>query len=164
MYRPNIGVRVLRADGIVPIARPDLAREAVLSWFKTMPSETQASAPPTPDMLSGETVLRFPAPSEIRFEVTPGKHRLTGRYGILARDWKPGGANFSAILRVPGKEDVVVFESHLDPVQLKVDQRLKYLKALFEASAPATLILRTDPGPGPGSPSHETVWSEIEVH
>ncbi len=164
MYRANIGVKVLRADGIAPIARPDLAREATFSWFKTLPSEAQAAQPPTTDVLGGETVLLFRAPSEIRFEVAAGKHRLTGRYGILARDWQPGGADFSGVLRMPGREEVVVFEKHLDPIGVERDRRLNYLDAHFEAPVPATLILRTNLGPGPDSPSHETVWSEIQVN
>src|SRR5258707_6075819 len=127
MYGANVGVRIMRADGIAMAAWPGLAKEMTSSCFRTMPSEAQAAYPRTTDALGGETVLLFRAPSEIRFEVAAGRHRLTGRYGILPRDWQPGGADFSAVLRMPGKEDVVVFERHLDPIGAPADQRLKHL-------------------------------------
>ncbi|HEV8111927.1 MAG TPA: glycosyltransferase [Planctomycetota bacterium] len=163
MYSDRIRVEILRTDGSAPRAKPELAMEAMFSWFKTVPSDARASAPVIPSVLRGREVLRVRAPSELRFAVGAGRHTLSGRFGIVPGDWRPGGADFSAVLQSPGREDVVVFHVHVDPTRRELDQRLKYLKASFEAPGPATLLLRTDPGSGNEPPSFETVWSEIEI-
>ncbi len=166
MYRDRIRVEVLRADDLAPVARPELAPEAMFSWFKTAPTDGVASAPVASTILRGQEVMLVRAPSELRFDVRAGAHTLSGRYGILPSDWgagHTGGADFSAVLRAPGHEDVVVFHVHVDPTRREIDQRLKYLKATFDSPAAASLLLRTEPGAGGEPPCVDTVWSAIQI-
>ena len=163
MYGDRIRVQVLRADELTPRTRPELAAEAMFSQFKTFPADATTSAPVTSAVMRRQDVLLVAAPSELSFDVAPGRHTLSGRYGILPSDWQPGGADFSVLLRSPGREDVVVFHVHVDPTRRELDQRLKYLKVEFEAPGPARLLLRTDPGPGNEPPSRATVWTAVAI-
>jgi len=161
----TIVVRVLRRNGIAPRVRTDLAAEALFSLFKTRPSDGRAALPFAFGHFLGTEVLLSPAPSEISFGVTAGAHTLRGRYGILPRNWqsgRTGGAVFSAVLRIPGREDVLVFEKLLDPTGIEADRRLRFLEVPFDAPAAGALLLRTEPGPGPG-PCRETAWTAVEV-
>jgi len=165
-YGERLRVQVLRADDLVPRARPDLADEALFSLFREQPSAHRAAGPPAMRTLRGRDVLLLRAPSELRFDVAAGEHALTARFGILASEWQagcPGGARFRAVLEVPGGDALVVFEKDVDPVRIEIDRRLKYLDVRFVAPAAGTLSLRTEPGTGGGTPCTETVWTDVAI-
>ncbi len=166
MYERSFGVRIERADSIAPPPRPDLERTLTYSLFPTPPADVVSARPPGRGLLSGEEALLLSASAQLAFDVAPGAHRLTGRFG-LSDTQPPGkaadGALFRAVLSRPGQDDVVLFERRLDPIERAEDRRLQSVDLRFEATGPSRLVLRSEAGPKAREGRDKSCWSAIRI-
>ena len=166
MFVPQMRLRVVQADRIVPRDAGHMRTFLEYSMFDALPIRVQTSSS-SPIILDGEEALLVHTPSELVFEVAPGRHVLTGKYGLFPRAYLEGrtdGATFSVELSTQaGQDSHALFEEFIDPARDEAQRGLIDLRILFENRSPAHLILRTGPGPQQDATHDLALWSAIRI-
>jgi hypothetical protein len=169
MYVGRIGVTILRDDGIVPNPRTDLRADLETSLFATPPIEIRSGAPRRRGVV-GDVAMRpglvLHAPSEMRIESPSGQHTLRIEFGFAADAAPEGpsdGAEFSVRLRRRDGSEVVLFRRFLVPNRPPIEWRPEEAEIRFHIGEPASLLLRTDPGPSGDARGDWTAWCSIAL-
>jgi hypothetical protein len=167
MIAPHVRLRLVQADRLIPRDSRQLRDALAYPMFETTPVSVEGPSPRVQVMVDGNETLLVRTPSVMTFDVAPGKHVLTGKYGLLERSYTEGstdGATFSVTLRPKeGKGSRVLFKVFLEPQRVEADRGLIDMRVPFESDTPAQLLLRTGPGPR-NDPTHDlTLWSAIRI-
>lgn len=163
----TIAVRIQRADDLVPRPVTDVERIARYPMFTTPPTRLSTKFPWYPAEVEGRSVLVVHAPSDMVFDVKPGRWKLTGEYGILNGAWESGvtdGVNFAVVTTdEKGKEAQPIFKRLLQPVTIERDRGVQTVELEFDAPRRTPLFLRTRPGPMADTNSDWAWWSKVEL-
>ena len=165
-WRPEVGIRVLRADHLVPTVGEVRARELRCAMFETLPDQVYSRSGLRQVSNRLRTALVVHAPGFVRYDLEAGLYRVTGKFGIDPQAVSArctDGAIFQVL--VLGENDAIdkVFEKALDPVANPDDRRLQPLDVEVELPAPAKLFLRTLTGPDNDASCDWTEWTEVRV-
>lgn len=165
LLEETIGVRVERADDLVPEPVKDVERIDRFPMFDTVPLRVTTRFPWYTADIGGETVLVVHAPADVAYDLRPGRWRLTGRYGILDEAWEKrltDGVNFALVtLDDEGKEHLPLFKRLLDPVNKERDRGAQELDLQIELPHRALVYLRTRPGPLADTNSDWAWWTKL---
>ncbi|MBK7875427.1 MAG: hypothetical protein IPJ77_06700 [Planctomycetes bacterium] len=161
-----IDVRIVRADDLVPRPVTDVERVARYPMFTTAPVRLSTRFPWYPAEVAGESVLVVHAPSDMTFDVRPGRWKVTGTFGILDGAWETGvtdGVNFAVVLLDErGKEQAPVFKRLLQPVGVERDRGPQTFELELDVPRRMPVYLRTRPGPMADTNSDWAWWSKLE--
>jgi hypothetical protein len=166
MLCPSIAVRVDRVDGLLPHAARAVCDDATLAPIRPPPDEILSMFQPCRASANGRSTLLVQAPSQMRFALRPGAHRLEAEYGILPDACAAGrsdGVRFAAVLHAPGSAEVALWDELLDP---RADERCRSTQELrldFRCDAPADLILRTGIGPHGDGSYDWAYWASVHI-
>ena len=131
----------------------------------------QVSSPSHQTSEEGQSVLMVHAPGEMRFRVHPGKHTLTGQFGILKGAYNVGddlpptdGVEFSAVIRETNGRELLLFKRFLNPLLREADRGLQTITtAPFVTETEAELVLHTHPGAANNSRYDWSFWEAIKI-
>jgi hypothetical protein len=167
LYAQRIRMRVVQADGIVPRTAEVLRGELEYSMFDTVPTRTQGAMLEDPLQIDGQEVLQVEVPSLLVFDVPPGKHVLSGQYGVPPGAYLQGksdGVSFRAVMRTKDSPEwSILLERFLDPKRIEADRGLMELEVPFENSTPAQVSLRTGPGPRDDTIDDVGCWTAVRI-
>jgi len=131
----------------------------------------QVSSPSHQTSEEGQSVLMVHAPGEMRFRVHPGKHTLTGQFGILKGAYNVGddlpptdGVEFSAVIAEENGREFLLFKRFLNPLLREADRGLQTITtAPFVTETEAELVLHTHPGAANNSRYDWSFWEAIKI-
>jgi hypothetical protein len=173
-FQTDVAVTISESP-VTPSVLADNVKQKLLGTFYPMFSSkpVQVSFPNQEMAEEGQAVLMVHAPGEMRFQVSPGKHTLTGQFGLLAGayDGKPGscpavgdGVEFSILLKEEQKPEQVLFKRFLNPPLLEPDRGMQTLPGIsFAVEKEATLLLLTQPGPANDAQCDWSFWKGIRI-
>lgn len=173
-FQTDVAVTISESP-VTPSVLADNVNQKLLGTFYPMFSSkpVQVSFPNQEMAEEGQAVLMVHAPGEMRFQVSPGKHTLTGQFGLLAGayDGKPGscpavgdGVEFSILLKEEQKPEQVLFKRFLNPRLLEPDRGMQTLPGIsFAVEKEATLLLLTQPGPANDAQCDWSFWKGIRI-
>lgn len=167
IYRPTVGVRLLRGDPPVPVAPEEVLRRPMAGIFSHTPDHFEVAFPPSRQRLDQDEVVVMHAPSEMRFDLGAGEHVLECGFGLLPGAYRGGrgtdGASFRIVLRELGQPERVLLDRLLEPVTVVADQGTHSFRAAFRTERPAALYLSTGVGPRGNAARDWTYWSTVEL-
>ena len=167
LLEPRIPVRVTLAEDIVPATGGAVERIDRFPMLPTKPMRLTTRFPWYPTNFRGEDVLVVHAPSDILFDVKPGRWRLTGRFGILDSAWESGntdGVSFAVVQDdEAGNEQAPLWKRLLKPVAVEADRGAQTLEVEFETTRRSPLYVRTRPGPRADTNSDWAWWTKLEL-
>lgn len=157
---------------VTPPALVDSVKQKLLGTFYPMFSSkpVQVSFPNQEMAEEGQAVLMVHAPGEMRFQVSPGKHTLTGQFGILADAYNgkcppvSDGVEFSVVVKELETQERVIFKRFLNPQLMEQDRGIQTLPGIaFAVEQEATLRLLTQPGPANDAQCDWSFWKGIRI-
>jgi hypothetical protein len=168
-YAGVVKVRVSACDGLRPSAG-DMTAEAYARCFYPMfqayPFRATAASPIETMLVDDKQVLFMHAPSEMRFRLGPGRHVLSGSFGILDGAWqgevKTDGVGFR-IAREAGTEQVEVFQRLLQPQQQAGDRGMQRFSVAVETQGESVLVFGCDCGPRHECACDWSYWTDIRI-
>jgi len=165
-FEPEIRVTLVRVEGIAPQSS-DLLQQLDFSSFTPVPDEVITPTPVTRRTVQGQEFVVVGAPSELRFDLPVGTHRLTGGFGLDPRSYRQepqtDGATFTAYLIDANGTETELWSHTLDPVRDVRDCDMQRMELTIEADAPSQLSLRTTPGPA-GDPARDLAfWYQVRI-
>jgi hypothetical protein len=117
-----------------------------------------------------QQVLMVHTPGEMRFHVSPGKHTVTGQFGILKGTYSPetefptDGVEFSVVILDKNGQESVLFKRFLNPRLVAQDRGLQnFMISSFETKNNADLVLHTHPGAANNTNSDWSFWNAIKI-
>jgi hypothetical protein len=160
-YEPTIHMVIERCDEVLP--KPKTERELDLAFgsFGTKPvSCSSASEVRSYQIARDEVVLVGPS-SRIVFELTPGKHQLTGAFGLLRESLDHSdGVDFTVALMTKEGRRTLLEKQH----QPRTEQELSVpIDLEFEAQAGERLLLLTSNQPDKNPDFDLAYWDEIKI-
>jgi len=166
------GIEMIRGAGYGPFALSEGERSSRLkahyrrlsAMFATTPAGIRCAREVAPGVVEGRAVLVVHAPGEIRYELGMGAWMISGSFGVMPRAWieaQTDGVGFAVVAADGTEGERILFERFLDPVRREEDRGFQTLGVSFAADGPATLVLRTLPGP---VDRHAwSFWTDIRV-
>ena len=122
------------------------------------------------DQIGTLPVLNAHATSELAYHVPPGLHRITARYGIHDAAYanpagRTDGVEFAVVIADAGKQERVLYDRLLDPVNNAGDRETQSLEiTLPEPPQGGEILFRTLPGPHNNNSYDWAYWAAIELH
>jgi hypothetical protein len=165
LFEPEIGVRVVRADGLAPEPMED-AGALLYAMFPTAPSSVTSVEPPRRMVMRNVELLRVDAPSEMVFPVDAGRHVVRAGFGILPEGYlKLGsdGAEFAIVVADEDGTEREVWSRMLEPALVPEHCRLQELEVAIEAPERARVLLRVGPGPAGRREGDLSFWTAVEI-
>lgn len=165
-YEAEYGMTLVEYEGLDPISDPELEASLQFSMFSTKPVDSQAPFPLGRQQLGRDEVLVVHAPSWLRFEVLPGRHRLRARYGMIPNSWRHGttdGVQFQVALLPEDGKLRALYNRMLDPAAVQADRHMQELDLEFETDQPSSLYLRTGPGPNNNAARDWAYWTGVGI-
>ena len=134
--------------------------------LETPPSSVSGTPPPARLEIRGIEVLSVPTPSELRYELEPGRYRATGKFGVdpkMLLDGSLQPTDVRILLRAADGREGVLFRKTLDPANEPLDRQLQTFSQTIDSTDPLTLVLQTRP-PAGGEPNEEgAFWMHVKV-
>ena len=152
------GIEMIRGARYGPFALSEGERTSRLrayygrlcTMFATVPDEIRCAREVASGAVGGRSVLVVHAPGEIRFDVGSGAWTISGSFGVMPRGWMEAltdGVGFAVLAVDRAGAEEILFERFLDPVRREDDRGFQTLEVSLATDQPATLVLRTLPGP-----------------
>jgi len=167
LWKLPLHVRVLRRDGLLPPARPELLAGTRYSMFDPAPAKVVCAFPFGPVGVDDQVVGLCHAPSTLLWNLEPGQFTLATSFGILDSAWNgtncTDGAGFHVLLVPDGGKPQVLFERLLEPAKVPGDRGMQSTQLEFEAQPHSRLVLRIDTGPAGSSACDWTYWSAFHL-
>jgi MFS family permease len=172
LLNPNIVLKINEYQRIPYQVDDTIKQNLRMSLFHTFHSVPYKVLTPLKQeaIENGQQVLVVHAPGEMRFHVSPGKHTVTGQFGILKGMYSPetkfptDGVEFSAIIQNKNGQESVLFKRFLNPRLLAQDRGLQnFIISSFETENNAELVLRTHPGAANNTNSDWSFWNAIKI-
>jgi len=182
VVKPDLGIQYIFDTNITlkiseykttPYPIDDMVKQNLLTGFYPMFHSIpyQVSSPSHQASEEGQSVLMVHARGEMRFRVHPGKHTLTGQFGILKGAYNVGndlpptdGVEFSAVIRETNGRELLLFKRFLNPLLREADRGLQTITtAPFVTETEAELVLHTHPGAANNSRYDWSFWEAIKI-
>lgn len=171
-FKTDIAVKISKFS-IIPPSLDEVTKKKVQRALYPMlySKPSQVSSPNQEMSEAGQAVLMVHAPGEMRFQVSPGKHTLTGQFGILADAYNgkcppvTDGVEFSVVVKEAEKQERVVFKRFLNPRSSEQDRGIQILPGgiIFAVAKEATVQLLTQPGPANDAQCDWSFWKGIRI-
>lgn len=162
-YEPRIGLKILRADDVAPRAEPRFYAQLGKS-LTLEPAQVDTPKPLVRRGIRGRPALIVFAPSELVYDVPPGRYTFTSTFGIGATrvaDLRSDGVVFEAALEEPvGSAPQVRYRREVLPGDVqREDGAADFAHFDIDAPAGARLRLRTSPGPAGDARDDFAYWT-----
>lgn len=163
-YEPAFRVRVWSTAAPQWVPPPD--RRVVFQWpmFDRAPLRVESRVTPLPRrILNRADALVVGAPSEIVFELPPGRTRVAGSFGLLpAARWSPGSGTARFYARVEDDGVVrTVFEGSVRADEVDVATTFRPLAVEFDAGPGARVVLAVQTESADSDAASAAFWSGI---
>lgn len=162
-FAPEIGLLYERVPGAVPPFDPAKARELQFSMLDRVPASTRETIPFSRASVEQRSVLVVHAPSELVFDLEPGRWRFDARFGILPPgegDICTDGAVFVLALRAE-RGDGALWRQALDPRGKTADRAMQRTTQEFIVQPRTRVVLRTNVGPRGDGACDWCYWSGV---
>lgn len=162
-FQPAIGLVYEHHAGLVPPFDPAKARELRFSMFERAPASTRETTPFERGAIDGRAVLVVHAPSELLWELEPGRWRVDARFGIVPpADGSicTDGATFALVLRNE-KGEKPFWRQALDPRARAADRAMQRVSHEFALPAGTRCLLRTNMGPNGDGACDWCYWTDV---
>lgn len=170
LFAPTAALRVHSLDALLG---RDCDRRHTLGGHPSLSRLPDAATPPGAfQQFAGPPKgLLAHAPSELRFDLPAGSHRLSLTYAIGEGAYTLGatdGVVFSASLFEAGDSgeragERVLFERHLRPGSVEDDRGVQSFEARFDLPTAGSLVLATAPGPDDDRAWDWSVWVDVAI-
>ncbi len=168
LFDPEIQVAITRQMHRPPELPATTRGRLLCPMFATAPTEVRGAGPHRQGIVAGKDVLLLCPPGEIRFRVPPGRHVLTGLFGLISTPegyGKVRSTRFSAGARAAGAagEERMQFDRWLRPARSPRDRGPQTMRVAFRTDEPTDLTLRVRPGPGGAGPADVSFWTQVRI-
>lgn len=162
-FAPEIGLVYEHHAGLVPPFDPEMARALAYSMFDRAPSSTREPIPFSRSSIEGRSVLVVHAPSELVYELEPGRWRVEARFGMLPPSDETictDGAVFAFVLRNE-RGDAAFWRQALDPRGRTSDRSMQRTAREFTLPEGTRFVLRTNVGPRSDGSCDWCYWTDV---
>jgi hypothetical protein len=168
-FLDRVGVRLYACDGLrqrpeeVTAAEREALHRILFPMLHSHPFQVRAAHGLETRMVGDRQVLFAHAPSELHVRLPPGRHVVTGAFGIEeAADCPTDGVSFRIVRRSAG-EATTLFERLLQPLSSPGDRGLQTFRVEVESTAEAVLVLIADPGPAQDNRCDWSWWTDVRI-
>ncbi|MBK7875426.1 MAG: hypothetical protein IPJ77_06695 [Planctomycetes bacterium] len=162
-FAPEIGLVYEHHAGLVPPFDPEKARALAYSMLDRAPVSTREPIPFSRSSIEGRSVLVVHAPSELVYELEPGRWRVDARFGMLPPSDETictDGAVFAFVLRNE-RGDAAFWRQALDPRARTADRGLQHVTHEFSLPESTRFVLRTNVGPRGDGACDWCYWTDV---
>jgi hypothetical protein len=166
LWEPSAAATLVRREGLLPPPRPDAELAFEYPDFEPPPTEVAGLVPARLAEQGGRSVHVFSAPAALRWELQPGRYRLSGTYGMLDAAWQEEPPSDGALVMVvlqQGREQRQIFRRLLEPASAREDRGFQPLELEFEVQAPADLYLRLRTGWHDNAVRDWVFWDSVKI-
>lgn len=162
----SLRVRVDQLDEFeMPPASPELERAVRFPNFDPPPDFAESAWPMSRGMLGAVGVSIVHAPSELRFDLAPGRWHIKAQFGLLPDAWASGetdGAAFLIGFKTSEKAGTL-FRQYIDPRTNEADRTTQQVERDFDLPPNTALTLRTNVGPNNNGARDWCYWTNVQI-
>ncbi len=165
-FQNALRVRVDQIDDFeMPPASPELERAVRFPSFDPPPDFAESAWPMSRGMLGAVGVSIVHAPSELRFDLAPGRWHIRAQFGLLPDAWQGGetdGAAFLIGFKTNDKTGTL-FRQYVDPRTHETDRTTQQVERDFDLPPNTSLTLRTNVGPNANGARDWCYWTNVQI-
>jgi hypothetical protein len=165
-YKHDVSLVLEDVPGLAgPPLEPARARTLLYPMFDTTPLEARSAVTVSPRCCDGDEVLVVHPDGELAFQVPPGAHTVSGKFGITPDAYAKGatdGVQFTVVHIAPDGVERVLFRRYLDPSAEPRDRGMQTFRAELPQSA-GRVVCRTTNLPGKTVDCDWSYWTRIAL-